>query len=100
VEETKPVTCLCAANADCGCDDTGNSTFLDTLIGDGTTPLNASIIQIADVNGTSTIVLNGTLEAGTTDGTGDAASTATNNLIQVGGYWVMVALVGCTVLFV
>lgn len=95
VNETKPVTCLCAMNAECGCDEGEDTTFLDQVIGDGDySKLNAALVQIADINGTSTIVLNGTLEAGTTD-TISAASTMSIGGSMV-GYWVMMALVGFT----
>jgi hypothetical protein len=97
--ETKPVVCLCGMYAECGCDDSGNTTFLDSLIGDGTyANLNLSLVQVADVNGTSTIVLNGTLPNGTTDSGGtENANGATRVVAQSGGYWVMIALVMATV---
>lgn len=99
------MTCLCAAYQECGCDDSGNTTFLDSLIGDGTyANLNLSLINVADVNGTSTILLNGTLPNGTTipGGTEDAngAGVGMQALIQSSGYLVMVALAVCTVLLV
>ena len=103
VNETKPVTCLCANYAVCGCDDNGNTTFLDSLIGDGSyANLNASLVQVADINGTSTIVLNGTLPNGTTasGGTEDAFSGAIQSMAQFSGYWVMVAMVGATIFLV
>lgn len=97
--ETKPVTCLCAMYAVCGCDDDGNSTFLDSIIGDGTySSLNLSLVDVADINGTSTIVLNGTLPNGTTasGGTEDANGAAARLGGQLQGYWVMVAIVAAT----
>jgi len=106
VNETKPVTCLCAAYQECGCDDTGDTTFLDQLIGNGSyAALNKTLVTVADIKGTSTIILNGTLPNGTTasggtenaDGSSSGASTS---IVQVSGYWVMLALVGCTVLLV
>ena len=102
LEETKPVTCLCAMYAECGCDDNGNTTFLDSIIGDGTySNLNLSLVNVADINGTSTIVLNGTLPNGTTAAGGtDDASGAARTLIEASGYWVMIALVGMTVFMV
>lgn len=103
VNETKPVICLCALYAECGCDDDGNSTTLDSIIGDGTyANLNQSLVTVSDVNGTSTIVLNGTLPNGTTaaGGTEDAFSAAARNAIEMSGYWVMVAIVGLTVYLV
>jgi len=100
MNETKPVTCLCAAYEECGCDDNGNTTFLDSLIGDGTySELNQTLVTVADVNGTSTIVINGTLPNGTTSsgGTEDAFSAGVRNVVEISGYWVMLTLVGCTV---
>jgi hypothetical protein len=102
-QEEKPVTCLCAAYSVCGCDDPGNSTFLDSLIGDGDySKLNQSVVTVADINGTSTIVLNGTLPNGTTasGGTEDATTSAGRNLaglLSNWGYLVMVVLVGAAV---
>lgn len=102
VTETKNVTCLCAMYAECGCDDNGNTTFLDSLIGDGTyANLNLSLVNVADINGTSTIVLNGTLPNGTTAAGGtENASGAVRTVIEMSGYWVMIALVGATVYLV
>ncbi|CZS95128.1 uncharacterized protein RCO7_05870 [Rhynchosporium graminicola] len=110
VSETKPVTCLCAEYAVCGCDDDGNYTFLDSIIGDGDYfKLNTSLVNVAnDANGTSTIYLNGTLPNGTTaaggteeaDGSSTNANGSTNaavrTLVEASGYWVMVAAVGLT----
>ncbi|KAG4428128.1 hypothetical protein IFR05_016389 [Cadophora sp. M221] len=103
VNESKPVTCLCAQYAVCGCDDDGNYTFLDSIIGDGDYfKLNQSLVTVADVNGTSTILLNGTLPNGTTaaGGTEDAITGNTNaavrTLIEASGYWVIVGAVGLT----
>lgn len=108
VNETKPVTCLCGTYDVCGCDDTGDTSFLASLIGDGDyNSLNHSLVSIADINGTSTIVLNGTLPNGTTASGGDvdangedAASSATpvssGGMVEITGYWVMIALVGYT----
>jgi hypothetical protein len=101
VSQTKNVTCLCAMYSECGCDDNGNSTFLDSIIGDGSyASLNKSLVDVADINGTSTIVLNGTLPNGTTTSGGTENANAGNRMIEASGYWVMIALVGCTVLLV
>ncbi|KAH7391313.1 hypothetical protein BKA64DRAFT_99931 [Cadophora sp. MPI-SDFR-AT-0126] len=106
VNESKPVTCLCAQYAVCGCDDDGNYTFLDSIIGDGDYfKLNYTLVTVADVNGTSTILLNGTLPNGTTasGGTEDAitsnssdGSAAVRSVIEAGGYWIMIATVALT----
>lgn len=101
MSQTKNVTCLCAMYSECGCDDNGNSTFLDSIIGDGSyAALNKSLVDVADINGTSTIVLNGTLPNGTTTSGGTEDANAGNRMIEASGYWVMIALVGCTVLLV
>ncbi|RDL33216.1 uncharacterized protein BP5553_08655 [Venustampulla echinocandica] len=107
VQQQKPVTCLCAAYAVCGCDDNDDTTFLDALIGDGDyNKLNHTLVTVADINGTSTIILNGTLPNGTTaadgqdDGQDNDTSSATRNIINLSGYWAMIALVGCMVFFV
>ncbi|KAI0994870.1 hypothetical protein K3495_g13311 [Podosphaera aphanis] len=64
--ETKSVFCLCAAYYSCGCDDNSNETFLDSLIGNGNySMLNHTLVQVADVNGSNSIFLNGTLPNGT-----------------------------------
>lgn len=84
----------------CGCDDNNDSAFIDSLIGDGDYfKLNQTLVTVADVNGTSTILINGTLPNGTTaaGGTEDAVvSAAMRNVVEVSGYWVMVGLVGIT----
>jgi hypothetical protein len=97
VDVTMNVTCLCAQYSVCGCDDNSNSTFLDSIIGDGTN-LNTSIVNFANINGTPTVVLNGTLPNGTTaaGGAENASGAAANMVRNIGGYWVMVVIVGCT----
>jgi hypothetical protein len=104
VEQTKPVTCLCATYQECGCDDSGNTTFLDSLIGDGTyANLNLSVVNVVDINSTSTIVLNGTLPNGTTvsGGTEDAnRAGGVRGLMEASGSWVVVALAACAVVLV
>lgn len=91
--ETKPVDCLCAADEECGCDDNSNTTYISSLIGDGSyAGLNQSLVTVADISGTSTIVINGTLPNGTTaaGGTVDANGAS---LTQPGGYMFLVALI-------
>jgi hypothetical protein len=103
VNQTKPVECLCAQYAECGCDDNTNSTYMDELIGNGSyAALNQSLITVADVNGTSTLLVNGTLPNGTTasGGTDSASAAATfgRSLLEASGYWMMTAMVGCIIL--
>jgi len=69
--QTKNVLCLCQEYTDCGCDDNTNSTFLDPIIGNGNpNQFNQSLVRVAKVNGTDTIILNGTLPNGTSDTSG------------------------------
>jgi hypothetical protein len=96
--QTKPVNCLCEQYSECGCDENGDNSQLVQLVGNGSyDALNKTIITVADINGTSTILINGTLPNGTTaaGGTTDPYSAASS--IKLSGYWLMVALVGCTV---
>jgi hypothetical protein len=100
--ETLPVLCLCQEYSVCGCDDNGNATYVNQLLGNGSAAdRNSSLIQVAEVNGTKTVVINGTLPNGTTASGGTAPSNAdqlsgvAKKFVTVyGGYWVMVALVG------
>jgi hypothetical protein len=90
---------LCEQYSECGCDENGDNSNLAALVGDGTyDSLNKSVITVADINGTSTIVLNGTLPNGTTaaGGTEDPNGSAAASM-KFSGYWLMIALVGCTV---
>ncbi|KAG9229567.1 hypothetical protein BJ875DRAFT_445835 [Amylocarpus encephaloides] len=111
--ESKPVVCVCAAYSVCGCDDQGDYSFLDPIIGDGTwATLNHTLVDVADVNGTSSIILNGTLPNGTTasGGTEDATSAASSptpsptssvaGFLGTSGYFVLAVIVGCAVFMV
>lgn len=91
MNQTKKVQCLCAKNADCGCDDDGNTTFLNNVVGNGSyAALNKSLVNVARVNGSDTIVLNGTLPSGTASSN---SSGAVRTIAEWSGYWVMVATV-------
>jgi len=75
--QTKPVLCLCQQYSDCGCDDNTNSTFMDPILGNGNpNQFNQSLVRVSKVNGTDTIVLNGTLPNGTSEIVDSAASKA------------------------
>lgn len=101
--ETKPVTCGCDPTSECACDENTNSTYMSDLIGNGSyAALNKSVIDVADVNGTSTILINGTLPNGTTasGGTEDAnAAAGLRFLLQSAGWWPVVATV-CAMVFI
>ena len=94
VNETLPVVCLCQQYAECGCDGNDNATYFDALLGNGSYPaLNKSLVNLADVNGSKTVVINGSLENGTTAATGSAAGL----VLRGGGtgwasWWLVVVL--------
>jgi len=82
--QTKNVLCLCQQYSDCGCDDNTNSTFLDPIIGNGNpSSFNQSLVRVANINGSDTIVLNGTLPNGTQDTTSAASGKG------MGASWVL-----------
>jgi hypothetical protein len=59
------VTCLCQQYQACGCDDDGNTSYLDSLLGDGkASSENDSLIYIGIVNGSKAVIINGTLPNG------------------------------------
>lgn len=113
--ETKPVNCLCQEYSVCGCEDNENLQFQKDILGNGSyEALNKSVVSVADIQGKSTIILNGTLPNGTTaaggtdDGTGtsggasDTTGTAfsfRHSVVQSGIYWIMAAMVGSAVFF-
>jgi hypothetical protein len=91
--ETKPLTCLCQEYAECGCDENNDSTFMHDLIGNGSyTALDQTLVTVANVNGTDTILTNGTLPNGTE--AADSSNSASGLALK--GYWVMTTIVGCT----
>jgi hypothetical protein len=92
--ETLPVMCVCQEYSVCGCDENDDQTYINDLIGNGSyAGLNKTLVTVSDVNGTKTLVLNGTLENGTTapggtddddDDAEDTYSAAMN--LRVGKY--------------
>jgi len=96
--ETKPVDCLCAASEECGCDDNSNSTYVSSLIGNGTySSLNQSLVTVADINGTNTIVINGTLPNGTTAAGGTVSASGASGVVEASRYLALSALIACGV---
>ncbi|MCJ1350267.1 MAG: hypothetical protein MMC33_000248 [Icmadophila ericetorum] len=89
--ETLPVVCYCAAYSACGCDDNGNTTFISSLLANG-----SGTAQIETVNGTREVVLNGTLANGTVDASG-AAGLAGSFVGQKTGLCIFAALVGASI---
>lgn len=90
-----PVMCLCSEQAVCSCEENEDQTYLGDLIGNGSwQALNKSLINVADVNGTTTIVLNGSLPNGTTAPGGTDDSSAVHLLAgKYTGYWAMTLIV-------
>jgi hypothetical protein len=73
---------------------------MSDLIGNGSyTALNQSVVTVADINGTSTILINGTLPNGTTAAGGTDSPNGAPGL-ALKGYWVMAVLVVCTVFLI
>ena len=92
--ETFPIECLCAQYSACGCDDNNNSTYLNSIIGNGTaSDKSSTLVHIGNVNGTQTIIVNGTLPNGTDTTSGAAA----RHIVENSGFWVVGAIVGATV---
>lgn len=104
--ETKPVTCACDPYNVCGCDyssDDQYKQYMNDLIGNGSyTALNHTLVTVADVNGTSTILINGTLPNGTTAAGGtespNAAGDGLRAMLNLAGWWPVVATVCAIVL--
>ena len=88
----------------CGCDNNTNTTYLDTLVGNGSAAdENSTLLHIGLVNGTKTLILNGTLPNGTND-TDDTSSSSpstsgavTQRILEYSGFWLVGAIVGATV---
>ncbi|KAG6368519.1 hypothetical protein INS49_002729 [Diaporthe citri] len=101
--ETKPVTCACDPYQVCGCDDNANQTYIDSVVGNGSyNSLNRSLVAIGDVNGTETILINGTLPNGTTASGGTDSPNAAaglRHLAQAAGWWPLVATAAAMAFF-
>ncbi|KAG8667527.1 hypothetical protein FPOAC1_012360 [Fusarium poae] len=101
-EEDRPILCACSAEASCGCDqddNTNNTALYDELIGNGSYEhLNKSIVDVAEVNGTTTILINGTLPDDTALPEEDSDSAAARAMIEAMGYWPAAAAVLAAVL--
>jgi hypothetical protein len=85
--ESLPVDCVCAQYNPCGCDDTNNQTLITQMLQDPNTA------NITTVNGTKTVVINGTLPNGTDSG----AFSLHQGSMGLKGYWAMASVVGLMV---
>ncbi len=104
MNETKPVVCGCDETVECGCDNNTDTTYMKDLIGNGSyAGLNQSQVTVTDVNGTSTILVNGTLPNGTTasggedDDDSDSAGAGMRSLLEAMGFWPVVATISIMV---
>ncbi|KAI9682200.1 MAG: hypothetical protein M1817_000254 [Caeruleum heppii] len=105
VAQRYPVQCLCQQYSECGCDDNDDDDFLTSILPNGTdtNTLNRTLVAISDVNGTKTIVLNGTLPNGSSEITAGSTSSSSSSAgfrqaaFEHVGWWVMVAVVGSSV---
>ena len=98
---TLPVLCLCQEYNPCGCDENSDTKYINDLVGNGSYPaLNKSQVTVSDVNGTRTLVLNGTLPNGTTapGGEDDESAAMPLHVGKYTGYWVMGMIVISAVL--
>ncbi|KAI0446532.1 hypothetical protein F4803DRAFT_547256 [Xylaria telfairii] len=103
MNETKPVICVCDPYNPCACDDNGNQTYFNSVIGDGSyNNLNHSLVTIAQNETTKQLTIyingeepNGTTAAGGTDapdtsGSSDAPDSAGVSMMalaQAAGWW-------------
>lgn len=67
---------------------------MNDLVGNGSyDSLNKSLVTVSQVNGTRTLVINGTLPNGTTAPGGTDSAGLNLKIGKYAGYWVMVTIV-------
>lgn len=101
--ETTPVLCGCARFELCACEENNNQTFIDSTVGTGSADdLRQRNVAVADVNGTRTILINGTLPNGTTaaGGEDDDDDSGAVRILHTLGYWPVIITVMAAVLAV
>jgi hypothetical protein len=92
--ETKDVLCGCGTYDVCGCDDNNNTAYYDSVIGNGSySALNKSVVNVAEVNGSSTILINGSLPNGTTADGPDSSTSSMATMVELLGFWPAVTAV-------
>lgn len=88
--QTRAVDCLCQQYSVCGCDDNDDTTYLDGLVGNGSSSaLNQTLVRVANVNGTDTLFINGTLPNGTTASGGTDSASSRGRSIETAGWCVI-----------
>ncbi|KAJ0100647.1 hypothetical protein J7T55_005403, partial [Diaporthe amygdali] len=102
-DEVKPAICGCEPYQVCGCDDNNDQAYILSIIGNGSySSLNRSVVCIGDVDGTETILINGTLPNGTTASGGSQppnTSGGPRHLNGVAGWWQALATAAFVALF-
>jgi len=82
----------------CGCEENTEAAYIEQLIGQ--TSLNSSEVRIANVNGTKTLVINGTLPNGTTAVKGTVSAAGRGRPVgETLGVWVIAGVVAWGVFF-
>lgn len=87
---TIPVICFCQEYNDCSCDN--NSTAYQKGFDHGQ-PTNGSDVQVATVNGTRSIFVNGTVPNVTSAASDASPLNPGQSMVLNSGYWAMVAVV-------
>ncbi|KAL1617370.1 putative conserved glycine-rich protein [Diplodia seriata] len=96
---TLPVECYCQKYTTCGCDDNNDTAYYASLVGNGSyDSLNKSLVTVARVNGTDTLLINGVLPNGTT-ASGGSDSAAPPAMAKFGGWWAFITLTVYAVCF-
>lgn len=92
-DQDLPVICGCDPYSPCGCDENEDDEYLAALIGNGDpSTFDKNIVSVANVNGTTTLLINGTLPNGTVAPDESGATNAGSGLEML-GYWPMVVTV-------
>ncbi|EGU73615.1 hypothetical protein IWW34DRAFT_796722 [Fusarium oxysporum f. sp. albedinis] len=94
-DEERSVVCGCSWYENCACDDPDSAPYFKEPIGSGSyEALNKSIVDVAEFNGTKTILINGTLPNGTAlAGDKDKNSAPARCVVGTFGYWPTVAVI-------
>ncbi|KAF2091310.1 hypothetical protein K490DRAFT_62633 [Saccharata proteae CBS 121410] len=96
---TLPIDCFCGRFSTCGCDANNDTSYYQSLVGNGSyDALNKSVVDVATVNGTKTLLINGELPNGTTASGGTSAGSP-SVMLQGMGWWSVVAVVCATIWF-
>lgn len=101
-DEALPALCLCQVYLVCGCDKNRDSEYLNRIANEASSTSDFSRVSI--VNGTLTLVINGTLANGTTSPGGTDPSSAGalhagGTLMRSLGVWLMAGAIQWGVLF-